>query len=51
MGDKSIGKLETRKPAKKQPKTAPRKREDFSQAAVPIVREAPERSVKDDMPD
>ena len=40
MGNKSIGKRETKKPAKKQPKAAPpRKREDFSQAAARISRE------------
>lgn len=45
MGSKDKGKREPKKPAKKQPKAAPgRKREDFSQAAARIVREATERS-------
>jgi len=43
MGTKSIDKQETKKPTKKPPNPTPgRKREDFSQAAARIVREATE---------
>jgi hypothetical protein len=45
MGNKDSGKREAKKPAKKQSKPTPgRKREDFSQAAARVVREATERS-------
>jgi hypothetical protein len=45
MGNKDKGKKETKKPAKKTPKASPaRKREEFSQSAVRIVREATENS-------
>jgi hypothetical protein len=45
MGNKDSGKRESKKPATKQPKPAPgRKREDFSQAAARIVREATEKA-------
>jgi len=43
MGNKNSAKPEKKKPTKAKPKAAPRKREDFSQAAVRIVREATER--------
>jgi len=44
MGSKDKGKRETKKPAKKTPKAAPvRRREDFSQVAVRINREATEK--------
>jgi len=43
MGNKNKAKPEKKKPAKVQPKTPPRKREDFSQAAARVVREATER--------
>jgi len=43
MGNKSIGKRETKKPAKPKPKAAPgRKREDNSQVAARIVRDSTE---------
>lgn len=45
MGNKNASKREKKKPAKAQPKAAPgRQREDFSQAAARIVREATEKS-------
>lgn len=43
MGNKNLAKPEKKKSAKVQPKAAPRKREDFSQAAVRVVREATEK--------
>jgi len=42
MGNKNAPKREKKKPAKTQPKAPPRRREDFSQAAARIVREATE---------
>jgi hypothetical protein len=45
MGNKNIGKKETKKPAKPQPKAAPgRKRGDVNQGAARIIPEATERS-------
>jgi hypothetical protein len=44
MGNKNTGKRETKKKPQPKPKVAPgRKREDFSQAAVRIVKEATEK--------
>jgi len=44
MGNKNASKPEKKKPAKSQPKVAPgRRREDFSQAAARIAREATEK--------
>jgi len=43
MGNKNKAKPEKKKAAKVQPNATPRKREDFSQAAARIVREATER--------
>lgn len=43
MGNKNSAKPEKKKSAKVQPKAAPRKREDFSQTAARIVKEATER--------